>query len=155
MLKDNWSMVLFKDKKVLSAVAMIVVLLMACSDSLWDDLPSPISKFITTYYPNTAISQYSDENNQYRVVVKNGPTMTFDSQFHWTMVDGNGVALPSIFAYNEMPGVYEFLQARDETNNVFKAVNNARTYVVTLSDRIIEYIKESGEIRPYIPDEGK
>lgn len=145
-------MIILKDKKVLGAVAAMVVILMACSDSLWNDLPAPISQFITTYYPNTAIAQYSDDDNQYRVVVKNGPVMTFDSEYKWTMVDGNGVPLPVIFVYNEMPDVYQFLLARDETDTVMKAVNTPRAIYITLTDRNLEYIKETGQIRPYVSD---
>ncbi len=140
------------NKKVLGAVALVVIMLMACGDSLWDDLPSPISQFVTKYYPNTSIASYSDANGVYKVTIKSGPTMTFDSDYNWTMVDGNGVALPAIFVLNEMPDIYNFLLARDEVNTVMKADNQPRAIYVTLPDRCLEYIKETGEIRPYIPE---
>lgn len=141
-------MVILKDKKVLSAIVLAVVMLMACSDSLWDDLPAPIARFITTYYPSASISKYSDADNQYSVVVKNGPSMTFDSDYSWTMLDGNGVPLPSIFVYNELPAVYEFLLARDETNTVMKVEKEPRAIYITLTDQVLEYVRETGEIKP-------
>ena len=92
-LKNMYSTV---DKLKASVLVVAMVLFMACSHSLWDDLPQPISMFITTYYPNSSISSFDETDNGYKVVVKSGPTMYFDSDYKWTEVNGNGVPLPSI-----------------------------------------------------------
>ncbi|WP_289856891.1 hypothetical protein [uncultured Muribaculum sp.] len=140
------------DKLKASVLVVAMVLFMACSHSLWDDLPQPISMFITTYYPNSSISSFDETDNGYKVVVKSGPTMYFDSDYKWTEVNGNGVPLPSIFIYNELPRIYDFLLERDEAAGVFKVENNPRSVILTLADRAWEYIKENGQMRPYIVD---
>ena len=141
------------DKVKSGIIIAVMVLFMACSHSLWDDLPQPISTFVTTYYPNSAISSFDDTDNGYKVVVKSGPTMYFDKDYKWTLIDGNGVPLPSILIYNELPRVYEFLLERDEAASVFKIENNPRSVILTLSDRAWEYIKETGKMRPYVVGE--
>lgn len=138
------------DKTKAGIVVAVMVLFMACSHSLWDELPQPISTFITTYYPNSAISSFADTGNGYKVSVKSGPTMYFDTECKWTDINGNGVPLPSVLIYNELPKIYDFLLARDEAAGVFRVENNPRSVIVTLSDRAWEYIKETGQMRPYI-----
>ena len=56
-------------------------LLIACSSSLWDDLPEPISTFISTYYPMSGISEYNEHDGIYYVKIKNGATLKFDSTY--------------------------------------------------------------------------
>lgn len=61
-------------KELISIVGLFM--LIACSSSLWDDLPEPIATFISTYYPMSGISEYNEHNGVYYVTIKNGATMT-------------------------------------------------------------------------------
>ena len=50
-------------KELISIVGLFM--LIACSSSLWDDLPEPIATFISTYYPMSGISEYNEHNGVY------------------------------------------------------------------------------------------
>ena len=65
---------MFKKRYLLAILS--VMMFIACSDTLWDELPSPISTFITTYYPNSGISDYQEKDGNYYVKIKNGASMT-------------------------------------------------------------------------------
>lgn len=127
-----------------------VVMLMACSHSLWDNLPTPIAQFISTYYPGSTVSSFNDSGENYYVVVKDGPTMVFNSDCKWTLINGNGVPLPSIFFFNELPVIYNYLEPREETDQVMIVENYPRSIMLTFSDHRIEYIKETGEFKTVI-----
>ena len=71
-------------RKYLFTIVGLLILL-SCSSSLWDELPGPISEFLSTYYPSSTISSYSEHNGEYYVTVKNGASLTFDSNYHWTL----------------------------------------------------------------------
>ena len=67
-------------RKYLFTIVGLLILL-SCSSSLWDELPGPISEFLSTYYPSSTISSYSEHNGEYYVTVKNGASLTFDSNY--------------------------------------------------------------------------
>ena len=129
---------------------LAVLMLMACSHTIWDDLPSPIAQFISQYYPGSTISSFNHSGDNYYVTVKDGPTMVFNDDCRWTLINGNGVAIPSIFFYNELPDIYEYLEPREEAGQVLIVENYPRSVMLTFSDHRIEYIKETGEFRPVI-----
>ena len=135
-----------------AAAIAALMMLIACHNSLWDELPSAITSFISQYYPGSTVSRYEQRNDNYYVTVKDGPSITFDSDYHWTKIDGNGEALPPIFIFNEMPKVYEYLEAREEQSDLYKAENLPRVILLTIADFRLEYIKETGEIRTYTGD---
>lgn len=139
--------IMFKKRYLITALS--ILLLIACSDTLWDELPSPISTFITTYYPNSGISNYKEENNTYYVKIKNGASLVFDSNYDWTQINGNGVPIPKIFIFNEMPKIYQYLEARELTSDLMEAKNEPRNIILTFTDFRLEYIKETGDIRTY------
>ena len=132
-----------------TALMGALALLIACSNSLWDEMPSAITSFISQYYPGATVSRYEQRDGSYYVTVKDGPSMTFDSDYHWTMIDGNGVPLPPVLIYNEMPRIYAYLEAREEESDLYKAENQPRVILLTFADFRLEYIKENGEIRTY------
>lgn len=57
-------------RKYLFTIVGLLILL-SCSSSLWDELPGPISEFLSTYYPSSTISSYSEHNGEYYVTVYN------------------------------------------------------------------------------------
>lgn len=128
---------------------MSILVLIACGDTLWDELPSPISTFITTYYPNSGISNYKEKDDNYYVTIKNGASLVFDNNFNWIQINGNGVPIPQIFIFNEMQKIYQYLEARELTSDLMEAKNEPRTILLTFTDFRLEYIKETGDIRTY------
>ncbi len=122
-------------------------LLIACSSSLWDDLPEPISTFISTYYPMSGISEYNEHDGIYYVKIKNGATLKFDSTYTWLEVNGNGVVLPEIFVQDALePKLVQYLMELELTDEVYAATNNPREVTLDMLDYKILYIKETGEI---------
>ncbi len=125
----------------------ILLLLIACSNSLWDELPSPISTFISTYYPMSGISKYDESNGNYYVTIKNGATMMFNSNYEWININGNGTTLPEIFVTDKLPEkLVKYLTELEMTNEVYAAENEPREIILSMLNFKIKYIKETGEI---------
>lgn len=125
----------------------ILLLLIACSNSLWDELPSPISTFISTYYPMSGISKYDESNDNYYVTIKNGATMVFNSNYEWVNINGNGTTLPEIFVTDKLPEkLVKYLTELEMTNEVYAAENEPREIILSMLNFKIKYIKETGEI---------
>lgn len=125
----------------------ILLLLIACSNSLWDELPSPISTFISTYYPMSGISKYDESNDNYYVTIKNGATMVFNSNYEWVNINGNGTTLPEIFVTDKLPEkLVKYLTELEMTNEVYAAENEPREIILSMLNFKIKCIKETGEI---------
>lgn len=132
-------------KELISIVGLFM--LIACSSSLWDDLPEPIATFISTYYPMSGISEYNEHNGVYFVTIKNGATMTFDSNYTWLEINGNGVVLPQLFIQDALePKLVQYLMELELTDEVYAAKNDPREVILDMLDYKIRYIKESGDI---------
>ena len=124
-----------------------LLILFSCSSSLWDELPGPISEFLSTYYPSSTISSYSEHNGEYYVTVKNGASLTFDSNYHWTLINGNGEVLPQVFLYDQLPpALYQYIESLEALDDVYVASNNARNCMLTLKGCTVDYIYETGKI---------
>lgn len=133
-------------KKELTAF-LGLLLLMACSSSLWDDLPQPIANFISTYYPMSGISEYNEHNGDYYVTIKNGASLVFDSNYNWLEVNGNGVVLPELFVQDALePKLLQYLMELELTDDVYAATNDPREVILDMLNYKIRYIKETGEI---------
>lgn len=132
-------------KELISIVGLFM--LIACSSSLWDDLPEPIAIFISTYYPMSGISEYNEHNGIYYVTIKNGATMTFDSNYTWLEINGNGVVLPQLFIQDALePKLVQYLMELELTDEVYAAKNDPREVILDMLDYKIRYIKERGDI---------
>ncbi|MDE6495338.1 MAG: hypothetical protein K2L30_03775, partial [Duncaniella sp.] len=76
---------------VLLSILMGLILMGACSNSLWDELPSPIARFIAEYFPGSGIKSYDIGNDStYHVRIDNSVSLVFNQALDWTVVDGNG-----------------------------------------------------------------
>lgn len=125
----------------------ILLLLIACSNSLWDELPAPISTFVSTYYPMSGISKYEETNDKYYVTIKNGASLIFDSNYEWTSINGNGTTLPEIFVTDKLPEkLVRYLTELELTKEVYAAENEPRIIILSMLNYKIKYIKETGEI---------
>lgn len=138
--------------RVASLIA--IVLLMACSHSYNDELPRVISQFVNQYYPNSAVSSYNENSEgDYYVAIRNGATMTFNSQQQWTSVNGNGVVIPSVFLFNELPLVYNYLEARDQQSDLLAIRRDARSIVMTFRDFMLKCTADQQDIHYVTADE--
>lgn len=136
-------------RKIITFLALASVML-ACSDNEeYDKVPDPIIAFITQYWPNPIIEAYSHPSaNKYEVDIKNGPSLDFDGDYSWTEVDGEGLPLPQVFLYDQLPQpLYEYLEAGEYLNQVFEVERNSKTYTLDLLNIDLSYEIASGAIR--------
>lgn len=135
--------------KILFLAPLLITLLMvgACSNSVWDELPSAISSFISEYFPGAGVSSYNEDGDSYRVQVRNGTTLVFDKDYHWTEVDGNGVPLPDVFMYDQLPpALYNYLQGIEQQGSVYGVKRDKDYYKLTMHDTVITYEISTGKI---------
>lgn len=129
-------------KQIIGFIA--ILLLIGCSNDLWDKLPSQLSTFVSNYYPLSSISQYSEKDGNYYVTIKNGASIVFDSQYHWIAIDGKGNTLPSIFVTDQMPEVLlRYLQETEAVNGVYAAQNEPREIILDMLNYKIRYEKST------------
>lgn len=136
---------MLRHKPIIAIIGLL--LLMACSSSLWDEVPQPITKFIAEYWPGATVSSYNERSDNYYVTVKNGASIVFDANYQWTKINGNGVEIPSILIFNEMPKVYQYLEAREQTTGLMAAENRPRVVILTFNDFILQYNKDTSDIK--------
>lgn len=129
--------------------ALLLIAAAACQSSeAWDSLPSAISDFITQYYPGSNVSDfdtYSDDT--YYVKITNGATLRFNSQLQWTEIDGNGVTLPEVLVYDQLPPeLFAFLQSTSQQRDVYAVKRDYKYYKLTMHDTVLTYEINSGRI---------
>lgn len=125
-----------------------MLMLAGCSSTLWDDVPEEIRTFISTYWPGVTVSDYQESADGSCVAtIKRGPALAFDANRRWTRIDGRGVALPPILIYNEMPAVYSYLEAREQTSDLMLAVSDPQSITLTFADFTLLYDKATATIR--------
>ena len=91
----------------------------SCENDVWEDLPSPVANFFTTYFPGQEVNSYTTGNNESIATVKGGVTVTFNSHNSWITVNGNGSPLPEILIYDQLPEkLYTYLEQTENTANV-------------------------------------
>lgn len=128
-------------------IMSIVMPLTSCSDSKWGDLPSSIANFISEYFPSSSVESYSENNGQYYVKIKNGPSIKFDSSCAWCSIDGEGAALPQVLLFDELPpALYQYLEETESLNSVYELDRDALQYEVGLFDTALTYTISTGEI---------
>lgn len=119
-----------------------------CSaNDLYEDMPGEIQSFVSQYYPNSQLENFTSSETTFTVTLKNGPTMVFDSDYQWIKVDGNGSVLPQVLLFNDLPpALYNYLQETEDTNSVFCLTRNSTTYTAKLLDDLLTYDIATGDI---------
>ena len=129
---------------------ILLVGLCGCSstENAYDELPAPIAKFISEYWPNPDIDSYTQpEADEYVVIIKSGPSLTFDADYKWTDVNGLGMPLQEMFLYDQLPtNLYDYLSEGSNLDDVFRVVRDSSKYTLTLLDTVIEYDMATGQI---------
>lgn len=128
--------------KLLSIALLVMFILMgACNDHVWDELPSNVQNFITQYFPFGEVASFTEsKDGTLQVQMKNGATLRFDSDLAWISINGNGVPLPDVLLYDQLPSVlYNYLQENEQTASVFALSRGYDTIRVELHDTYIVY----------------
>ena len=139
---------MLKQRAILSTIFWAVLLLAACSDTVWDQLPSSVSDFVMEYYPGADIKAYAtDADGNQTVTIKNGASITFDNDNQWTEINGNGSPLPQVMVNDQLPtALYKYIEELIAEDSVYKVSRTPRKYTVTLADSIIDYDISTGKI---------
>lgn len=117
-----------------------LLMLGACSDNMLDELPKPISSFVTTYFPGEGVKDYQYSGNTYRVKMDDGATVDFNVNLVWTRVNGNGDILPAGFINDQLPpGLLERLQSVAGGEKVYSVSRSDDFYTVMLANTAITY----------------
>lgn len=128
-------------------IISIIMPLTGCSDGKWGDLPSSIANFVSEYFPSSSVESYSENNGQYYVKIKNGPSIKFDGTYAWCSIDGEGATLPQVLLFDELPpALYQYLEGTESLNSVYELNRDARQYEVGLFDTALTYTIATGEI---------
>lgn len=129
--------------KVLAFTAAAFFTFVSCSDKneeVWDKLPDPIVKFIEQYWPGAYASSYDVDDGEYQVRIANGPELDFDMNYNWTDIDGQGMPLPQVLLYDQLPTpLYEYLESGQLTDQVFEMERNNRNYKLELLNQELIY----------------
>ncbi len=137
-------------KKTAAILIVLISLLTgatACSNEAWDELPSPIASFITQYFPGSTVKAYTHTDEGSIAYINNGATIHFDTDNSWTEIDGNGVRLPQVMMYDQLPpALYDYLQSTDRTADVYVVTRDNKFYKLTLLDTVITYNLSTGAI---------
>lgn len=137
-------------RNTLSSIALAVIIIMmgACNNDTWDELPESISRFVSEYFPFGELESYSDNGKGVEIVrIKKGATLTFNSDYEWTDVNGNGVVLPVQFLFDQLPSaLYSYLEAREMQHSVYRVVRSPDYITVDLLDTTVTYNQNTGEI---------
>ena len=137
---------------LLLAVVIATVSLEGCSDDAFNDLPTPLAKFVEQYFPGSGVSEYSVSADAYHVKLKDGPGMTFDREYKWMTINGYGETLPQVLLFDQLPpAMYEYIQGNGLLQNAMSMERNSKTYTLVLLDTTIYYDIETGKITEGTP----
>ncbi|MDE6134636.1 MAG: hypothetical protein K2F79_03580 [Muribaculaceae bacterium] len=119
----------------------MLIAVASCKDSdLWDDVPGPAAEFINRYYPFSQLSSVTHNASSYHVRIKDGPGITFDSDYAWTAVDGYGMPLPQVLLFDQLPPkMYMYIQETEQLNAVFAITRDPDVYTASLLDDTLTY----------------
>ena len=124
----------------LAALMVLVMLMGACNDDAYNELPDPVAKFVSEYYPFTEVSGYTMSEGNYVVSMRNGATLVFDSSLAWIDVNGNGGVVPQTFIYNCLPEtLYDYIQEMELTQSVYRVTRTSQEITVYTIDTYFRY----------------
>ena len=136
------------------ALMAIIIMMAACNNDAWDELPRPIASFISEYFPFGEVESYRTGDNGSVVQIKNGATLMFDTSYEWTDINGNGVPLPQNFLYDKLPDIlYRYVESIEMTGSVYRVINESYRIILDFHDSQIEYDKRTRTITYPAADE--
>lgn len=135
------------EKLILFPLLLAVIIMGACSNNVWDEIPTPITSFIEQYYPGSGVKSFTQNDSGYKVKINNGASLSFDSDYAWTFIDGNGVRLPEVLVYDQLPpALFNYLQGIEQQSGVYAMSRDKTCYKLTMHDTVITYEISTGKI---------
>lgn len=135
--------------KSLLLVSLLALLgLGGCSGDALDETPQAVARFITQYFPNESVKSYTaTADGGHKAVLDNSATIIFNSKNEWTEVDGEGMTLPEVLLYDQLPpALYSYLQATEQQHSVYAMTRDNFYYKLTMTDTVITYTIATGAI---------
>lgn len=130
-----------------TALGLIILLAGACNSDTWDEMPQAIANFVSEYFPFGELESYTESNNIEVVKIKKGATLTFDSNYQWIDVNGNGSVLPSQYLYDQLPdALWRYIEEGENQNNVYRVQRSGGYITILLHSTEIKYNQDTGEI---------
>jgi len=129
-------------KRMTFILFITLMALFGChSNHFYDDLPRPIAQFLSQYWADPDIENYTQPTPQkYVVIIKNGPSLVFNENYEWTDIDGNGLPLPQILLFDQLPEkLYDYIESGSQLNQVFSIRHDARYYYIKLLNTHLTY----------------
>lgn len=129
-------------------ISFLLCVIAACQHDEWDEVPSPVQTFISQYFPFGEVSSVVfGKSGNVTVSIDNGATLSFDKDYNWTDINGNGIPLPGNFLYDQLPqSLYSYLLESEQTAGVYSASRNYDYIVLDLLDTSISYDRTTGDI---------
>ena len=133
-----------KTLRTILFILLLAPVMTACGNSdVYDTVPDDMIRFITRYFPDPNIEychQADEPDGNWTVIIKNGPTFLFDNDGDWISVDGNGMPLPSIIAYDQFPPeLYDYIESGEYLNQIFSFSRTPLQYNVLLLKSQLTY----------------
>ena len=83
------------EKLTLLPLLVILLFMGACSNNEWDEIPYPDHIVYRTILSRKRCEELLSERlHGYKVKITNGASLSFDTEYSWTFIDGGGVRLP-------------------------------------------------------------
>ena len=132
---------------ILLCIFLLPLLAQCDEKNEFDELPSQIQKFVSQYYPETAVSHYDFSDGTYNVTLSNSAQLEFNSSIAWTSIDGRGSILPQMLLYDQLPSpLYSFLESTGNITEVYRMSRNSSTITLGLLDSTAVYDMATGKI---------
>ena len=147
---------IFSCRGILSLFSLMVLALSVSScdaDDMGDTPEGRIQSFVNQYFPGIAVSsQNTLADGDIQVTLKGSATILFDSEGTWTNINGNGVTLPAVLLYDQLPSpLYKYIEEMEDTEGVFRIIRDSSSYQVYFLDSAITYGIATSKIT-YITD---
>lgn len=125
-----------------------ILLLGSCSSDALDETPSAVSTFITRYFPNIRLESYTPTaDGGHKAKLDNSATIVFNKDNQWVEIDGEGVTLPDVLLYDQLPpALYSYLKGTEQQNRVYSMTRDNFYYKLTMLDTVITYTIATGAI---------
>lgn len=142
---------MIKSKFIVLILPLFALILSCQGTDTYSDLPRPIAQFVSQYWPNPDVSSFSVLNDStFEVRIKNGPTIKFNDEYDWILINGNGLTLPVILLYDCLPNkLYDYLLSGSMLDKCFVLERTSRSYDLTMLNDNITYDVRTNDIRQF------